>query len=79
MNFREHRRSLNASMKTLVALRDRNDLVKHCEHIVGETFEPTALRVEPYDNGPDNRIGWLTTFIVTLDGYGVMGFIDSAC
>ncbi len=79
MNFREQHESLDASMKTLVRLKDRNDLVKHCERIVGKTFEPTALRVEPYGNGPDNRIGWSATFIVILDGCGVIGFIDSAC
>ncbi|MDA3802327.1 MAG: hypothetical protein PF488_00285 [Patescibacteria group bacterium] len=79
MNFREYRGSLEASMKTLVTLKDRDSLVEHCKYIVGKTFDPTALKVEPYGDGPDNRIGWTATFIVTLKDYGIIGFLDSAC
>ena len=79
MQFREHRGSLDEAMKTKVILKDRSDLLEHCKSIpalFGRTFDPAALKVEPY-GGPDDRIGWSATYIVTIEGCAI-GFTDSA-
>ena len=81
MKFREHREGLAESMATLVELPDRASLVGHCQNLLAPfdfVFESSALKVKPY-SGPDARIGWDSTNIVTIDGYGVMGFTDSVC
>lgn len=38
-------------------------------------FHFDAVHVDPYFAG-DPRIGWDDVWIVTLDGYGVLGFTD---
>jgi len=81
MKFRFHRGSLADSIKTLVELKGRDDLVKHCQSLLGQdfVFEPSALKVEPYGSGGDERIGWEHVFVVTIEGYGVIGFTDAHC
>jgi hypothetical protein len=37
-------------------------------------FKDEDLKVAPY-GGVDKRCGW-DTYIVTIEGYGVMGFTD---
>lgn len=77
MKFREHRGSLDESMETCVELDDRADLVAHMRRQLAHyyfEFEDAQLKVEPY--AIDKRIGWLDTHIVTIDGYGVVGFTD---
>lgn len=81
MRFREHRGGLAESVETLTELSDRNALVNHCQSLLQPYsfhFEPSALKVEPY-GGKDTRIGWDETYIVTVEGYGVMGFTDAPC
>lgn len=38
-------------------------------------FHEQHLHVTPY-GGDDNRIGWKDIHIITLDGYGVLGFCE---
>lgn len=75
MLFREHKGSLDKSMKTVVELKDIDELVKYISDMLqpfGMSVTPDSLHTQPY--GYDNRIDW-ETYIVTLDGYGVVGFI----
>lgn len=78
MKFREHRGSLADSMATCIELLDKAALVAHCQRLLkpyNKSFEPEQLRVAPYCR--DDRTGW-DTHIVTIDGYGVMGFTDGS-
>jgi hypothetical protein len=77
MKFREQRGGLDESMATCIELADRDALVTHLKRELGKYhygFEPHLLKVEPYAR--DDRIGWLDTHIVSIDGYGVVGFTD---
>lgn len=40
-----------------------------------DNFHFDQLRVSPY-YGDDDRIGWRDVHIVTIDGYGVVGFTE---
>lgn len=69
-------------METLVELDDINALIKHCEKLLEPYnlhLDVKELSVDPYSMGGDDRIGWKEVYIVTLDGYGVLGFTDEAC
>lgn len=73
MQFREHRGGSTESMKTAEELPDRAALVAHCQKLLAPysfTFEPSALKVQSYGKG---------VYIVTIDGYGVVGFTDTPC
>lgn len=77
MQLREHKGSLHESMATvkrLDATRDALLSVVRAElaHF-GITFPDDAMRLVHY--GRDDRIGW-DCYVVTVDGYGVFGFID---
>lgn len=82
MKFREHRGALADSMKTLVELPDRVALVEHCRKLLAPfrfQFDAATLEVQPYGIGRgDDRIGWKKIYIVTIKGYGVIGFTDGA-
>lgn len=81
MKYRPHRASLADSMADLVEIDGTRDAL--IELIRTELrpwptmdhFPQTAIHVSSY-GGPDARIGWDQVFIVTLDGYGVLGFTD---
>ena len=79
MKFREQRGSLTDSMKTAVDLPDYAALIAHLRKLVPPwsmlPISAATVHIKPY--GYDERIGW-DTHIVTLDGYGVLGFTDSA-
>lgn len=77
MKFREHRGGLDESMATCIEVADRDALVSHIRRQLSQYhygFEPYLLKVTPY--GSDKRIGWLDQHIVTIEGYGVVGFTD---
>jgi hypothetical protein len=38
-------------------------------------FKAEQVKVEPY-YGDDRRIGWRNVHIITIDGYGVVGFCE---
>ncbi len=80
MKYREHRGGLSESMETVVEVSDREALLEHIRKVAQAwpTFPPVTtetVHIRPY--GWDERIGW-DTHIVTLDGYGVLGFTDGA-
>lgn len=79
MNLRQHRGSLEESMKTLTVVNNREELLKVMReelapfgHLVPESYVSVAL----YSGVPDTRIGWDKTYVVYIDGYGVFGFMD---
>jgi hypothetical protein len=79
MKFREHRGGFEDSMSTTVEVSDRAALMAHFRKLAEPwpTFPPITddtVHIESY-YGIDERNGW-DTHIVTLDGYGVLGFTD---
>lgn len=80
MKFREHRGSLGASMDTMVELETRAQLIDHVKKMYStfvHGFNFDDIVVEPYYMTPDSRCGWEQTYVVRLDGFGVIGFTDS--
>ncbi len=75
MKFREHREMLDDSMKTVVEVADRKELVSllRSRQFCNFVFNDEDLKIEPY--GYDNRINW-DTHIVFIEDYGVFGFTD---
>ncbi len=69
-------------MPTQVELDGRDALIEHCRNLVRRhkfTFEPAALLVKPYVASVSTRIGWDQTYVVVIQGYGVIGFTDTEC
>lgn len=82
MKFREHRSTVDESMKTLVELEGWEALIQHCRDILARQPVPVVvttdlLKVELYSDFPDTQSGWSRTYIVTVRGWGVVGFTDS--
>lgn len=80
MKFREHRGAYMDSMATVVEIADHAALVDHIRSMLAPyrfEFDSRLLRVKPY-GGIDSRNGW-DTYIVTIDGFGVVGFTDGPC
>ena len=80
MKFREHRGRLEDSMATSVEIGDRQHLIDHITSLHAcflHNYDFSRIEVAPYLMEPDDRIGWKETYIVTLPGYGVLGFTDS--
>lgn len=79
MVFREHRGGLAESMETQIELHDRHELICHLKDLLSIWADITVrdedVKVRPYR--PDHRIGWETNCIVTLEGYGVVGWTDT--
>jgi hypothetical protein len=80
MKFREHRGNLAESMETMVEFQDKQALVAHLRYLL----RPFNFRVEDkdvaarlYSTSGDQRIGWEKVYVVTVHGYGVVGFSDS--
>ena len=82
MKFREHRGGLAESMETCVEIASYGQLLDHIGNIFQEpplntfAFDPRKVHVKEYSMEPDARIGWPATYIVTVDGYGPLGFTD---
>lgn len=77
--FREHRGGLSEAMETLKTFETQEQLVAHIRTLLspyGFYFPAEAVEVKPYADWPDTRIGWDKTLIVTVEGYGVIGFTD---
>lgn len=78
MRFREHRGALRDSLDTTVELADRAALVQHVTKLLRPYWRlpvvDEAIHVKHY--AYDDRCGW-DMYMVTLDGYGVLGFTDS--
>lgn len=68
-------------MATRVVLNSKADLVLHCQKLLApydRTFTPDQLHIELYVDRPDTRLGWDKTYIVSINGYGIIGFTDEA-
>lgn len=76
MKFREHRGQLGDSMETVKELPDRAALIDHLYASFPQPLNFENIKIEPYFMEPDVRIDWDQTYIVTLDGIGVIGFTD---
>jgi hypothetical protein len=81
MKFREHRSNLAESMATLVEFQDKQALVAHIRYLLHPynldvTAKDVAARL--YSTSGDSRIGWEKVYVVTVDGYGVIGFSNAA-
>lgn len=78
MRFKEHRGGLSESMTTVVEVANRAALLEHLRRLLSPyprspPITDETVHVTRY--GWDDRIGW-DVHIVTLDGYGVLGFTD---
>ncbi len=82
--FREHRGGLADSMETMVELTTMEELKSHVKKLLWQFDVPANnlrfddIQVKPYGCHcwPDERIGWAETWVVTMPGYGVLGFTD---
>jgi hypothetical protein len=76
MKFREHKGGLEDSMATVVELKDRDELNWHIAKLLApwdRIVLPTMIHAEAY--GYDPRVDWVT-WLITVDGYGVVGYTD---
>lgn len=73
--FREHRGSLAESMKTVQEVKDKEELIEYLKKYLSywDFKDSFNLKVKPY--WKDKRINW-DTHIVTIEGFGVVGFTD---
>ncbi len=71
MRFREHRGGLIDSMSTVVEVGDTAMALRR--YLNGISIPEGEIEIKPYMF--DKRIGW-DTHIVTMKGYGVIGFTD---
>jgi hypothetical protein len=77
MKYRPNRRSLASSMAKAIEVEGRSGLLAQLRSELDPwlTFDDNAVKIEPY-GGDDNRIGWKNVHIITLDGFGVLGFCE---
>ncbi len=61
---RFHRYSLEDSMETYFEPKDWNDFISHCVE-EDEDIIIGSIKCRLYDDGPDTRIGWDRTWIIT--------------
>ena len=77
MRFRSHAGDLADSMKTVVELEPTTEALREHLRLKPWLNAELPIKVEPYYMQPDERIGWPHTYIVTVDGFGAVGFTDS--
>lgn len=77
--YREHRGSLNESMRESKHFLTKKELVESVQNSLDQFFGPlnridcSVIEIKPY--AYDSRIDW-HCHIVTLEGYGVLGFTN---
>lgn len=82
MKYRPHRGTLADSMREVAEIMSFDELVRHMRNEVLSWYPPDELptpenvQVKPY--GRDDRIGWDTTYMVTVKGQA-WGFTDGPC
>ena len=79
MKFREHRGGLAESMETLVEVDSKRALVAHIQKLLSPyrvTVADDDVQASLYGSSGDGRIGWEKVYVVTVNGYGVIGFSD---
>ena len=76
--YRPHRGSLKDSMKLVVEVEDMKSLVKEIQfdHITidDKYINENTVHIQPYEI-LDSRTNW-NTHVVTIDGYGAVGFTN---
>ncbi len=75
--FRSHRGSFDDSMETVKEFEDREKFLEFLKEEMKHwpcPFDGHLVQVEPYCIF-DERNNW-STYIVTMEGYGVLGFTD---
>jgi hypothetical protein len=79
IRFRFHRGSLDASMETARTFASVDDAKQHIVQDLKPHIDVASdsIRARRYGKDGDPRIGWQDLFIITIDGYGVIGFADS--
>ena len=77
MLFRPQRGGLEESMAELVSIKTISEFIWHIRATFPEVPIDAQLSIEPYGDGPDERIGWKQTFIIIAEGFGPLGFTDS--
>ncbi len=84
MRFIEYRQPPHEMEKTQAEVSDRAALVAHCKqqlsewHLQDSDFTVSSYGQEWRDPPLGKAREWIT-HIVTIKGYGVIGFTDSAC
>jgi hypothetical protein len=77
MKFRQHKGGLEESMATVVELKNRDELTGYIRGLLyswpSVKADAELISVELYEGNGDPRIGWKEVYIVTLEGYGVLG------
>lgn len=73
IKFRFHRGTLKESLQTVVEIGSRAELAERIGRELGRDVSPESLKIQAY--GFDNRIGW-DGYMVSVEGWGVAGFID---
>jgi hypothetical protein len=80
MKFRPHKGQLADSLAEMIEVNGRDGLIAHIRKELApfemDDFDDRALHIQLY-YGDDDRIGWKNVSIVTLDGYGVIGFVEN--
>jgi hypothetical protein len=80
MKFRPHKHSLADSLAEQEEVNGRAGLValirRELAPYAWNHFPDEAVHIDLY-YGDDDRIGWKNVSIVTLDGYGVIGFVEN--
>ncbi len=75
--FRPQRGGLSEAMAEAIEVGDNDHLMKHLQAIhpnFGPVFDGSRVKIEPYCEDDDDRIGWSNIRIVT-DQIGVVGFL----
>lgn len=80
MRYRPHKGSLADSVALTIEVDGRAGLIAHIREELApypewDGFDGFTVRQQPYC-GADDRIGWKNVHIVTIDGYGVVGFCE---
>lgn len=80
MKYRPHKGLVWDSLAEMVEVDGRAGLIAHLRHELRnwptmDGFTDDQVGVTP-NGGDDDRIGWKDVHIVTIDGYGVMGFCE---
>jgi spore coat polysaccharide biosynthesis protein SpsF (cytidylyltransferase family) len=74
--FRPHRGSLSEAMYEVREVSSWKELIDQETEVLSHWYidaKPNEFHIEYY--GEDERIGW-STYIITLDSYGVLGFTN---
>lgn len=79
IRFRFHRGGLDASMETARTFASVDDVKRHIIRDLAPFMDvdPDSICAERYGRDGDPRIGWQKLFIITIEGYGVVGWADS--